>query len=255
MKTPGIGVHTVYGLWGAALDDLYAVGSITGRNGFIWHYDGKEWRDLPLPEGLPLTAFNNVPGFFKVWGQNAESVYIVGGKGQMLHGNAADGFKLVSTEASGSLFTVHGDAHEVIAVGGAQTGVFVTGDSSEPHGHRLRLPAGPGRVRHAGPRVRQRPARRDLPARTLGRVAQARHRSLARPGVLHALWDRPKGGVWAVGGNVISGTQGNGGLVYGGEGVPAIDPTLIPDADAPPPAATCPEVDPEPGAWNRAPLE
>jgi hypothetical protein len=53
MKTPGIGVNTIYGLWGPAPDDLYAVGSITGRNGFIWHYDGKEWKDLPLPDDLP----------------------------------------------------------------------------------------------------------------------------------------------------------------------------------------------------------
>ena len=257
MKTPGIGVHTVYGLWGAALDDLYAVGSITGRNGFIWHYDGKEWRDLPLPEGLPLTAFNDVPGFFKVWGQNAESVYIVGGKGQMLHGNAADGFKLVSTEASGSLFTVHGDAHEVIAVGGAQTGVFVTGDGDELTAIDSDYPLVQGVCVMQGLELAsgQRGAiyQRE-PSGAWRKLATGLSLDLES---LHALWIDPKGGVWAVGGDVISGTQGNGGLVYGGEGVPAIDPTLIPDADAPPPAATCPEgqVDPEPGAsiarrWN-----
>jgi hypothetical protein len=84
MKTPGIGVNTIYGLWGPAPDDLYAVGSITGRNGFIWHYDGKEWKDLPLPADLPLTDKHDIPGFFKVWGQSGDSVYVVGGKGVML---------------------------------------------------------------------------------------------------------------------------------------------------------------------------
>ncbi len=108
MKTPGIGVNTIYGLWGPAPDDLYAVGSITGRNGFIWHYDGKEWKDLPLPADLPLTDKHDIPGFFKVWGQSGDSVYVVGGKGVMLHGNARDGFKVVPTAADVSLFTVHG---------------------------------------------------------------------------------------------------------------------------------------------------
>ncbi len=257
MKTPGIGVNTIYGLWGPTPDDLYAVGSITGRNGFIWHYDGKEWKDLPLPADLPLTDKHDIPGFFKVWGQSGDSVYVVGGKGVMLHGNARDGFKLVATTADGSLFTVHGDAHEVIAVGGGQTGVFVEGQGEQLDTVDSDYPLVQGVCVEQG---------LELASGQLGAIYQR-----AADGTwkkldtglsldlesLHALWIDPKGGVWAVGGDVISGSQGNGGLVYGGEGVPAIDPTLIPDADAPPPAATCPkdQIDVEPDAsiarrWN-----
>lgn len=257
MKTPGIGVHTVYGLWGATPDDLYAVGSVTGRNGFIWHFDGKEWRDLPLPEGLPLTGKNDVPGFFKVWGPSGKDVYVVGGRGVMLHGNASDGFKLVAIDASGSLFTVHGDANEVVAVGGGQTGVFVQGDGERLETFDSEYPLIQGVCVQRG---------LELASGQFGAIYERDPSGAWRKldtGLsldlesLHALWIDPKGGVWAVGGDVISGSQSNGGLVYGGEGVPAIDPTLIPDADAPPPAAACPDdqIDPEPDAsiarrWN-----
>ena len=40
MPTPGLAHHTVYGLWGSRPDDVYAVGSVAGRAGFVWHYDG-----------------------------------------------------------------------------------------------------------------------------------------------------------------------------------------------------------------------
>ena len=56
MKTPGLGYHTVYGVWGSSPDDVYAVGSGSGRNGFVWHYDGKEWTDLLLPAPSPAST-------------------------------------------------------------------------------------------------------------------------------------------------------------------------------------------------------
>ena len=69
MRTPGLARHTVYGLWGASPDDVYAVGSVSGQSGFIWHYDGTQWSEVALPYGeLPRTADGDIPGFFKVWG-------------------------------------------------------------------------------------------------------------------------------------------------------------------------------------------
>ncbi|HEX6243399.1 MAG TPA: hypothetical protein VFZ61_20945, partial [Polyangiales bacterium] len=83
MKPPSLARQTIFGVWGYAPDDLYAVGSSTGRDGFIWHFDGSEWRDLPLPRDLPLDEHGEVPGLFKVWG-NAHAVYVVGSHGVVL---------------------------------------------------------------------------------------------------------------------------------------------------------------------------
>jgi hypothetical protein len=49
MATPGLAAHTIYGLWAAAADDVWAVGSVAGRAGFVWRYDGVAWRDVPVP--------------------------------------------------------------------------------------------------------------------------------------------------------------------------------------------------------------
>src|SRR3954471_647892 len=53
LKTPGLGKDVVYGVWAAGANDVYAVGSSAGRNGFVWHYDGQDFRALPLPNTLP----------------------------------------------------------------------------------------------------------------------------------------------------------------------------------------------------------
>ena len=60
MKTPGLGKTTIFGLWGSTSNDVYAVGSHAGRNGFVWHFDGVEWRDLPLPDDHLLSADNDL---------------------------------------------------------------------------------------------------------------------------------------------------------------------------------------------------
>ena len=75
MPTPGLARHTVYGLWGARPDDVYAVGSVSGRGGFVWHYDGTAWRELDVPHtAMPHTSDGDIPGFFKVWGNDTGDV-------------------------------------------------------------------------------------------------------------------------------------------------------------------------------------
>ena len=87
--TPGLANATVFGLWGAASNDVYAVGGIAGRDGFIWHFDGSTWSEVDLgsvlpPNGLPATDLGDWPGFFKVWGDPVGRVYVVGGRGVLL---------------------------------------------------------------------------------------------------------------------------------------------------------------------------
>lgn len=256
MKTPGIGFQTVYGVWGPAPDDLYAVGSGSGRNGFVWHFDGTQWTDLALPAELPTTDLGDTPGFFKVWGHDADDVWVVGGRGTVLRGNARDGFKVVPSGTEEPLFTVHGDSDDVVIVGGSAQGIlledvgasletelkevpFVQGVCmSEDHGFASGRSGALFQRSRAGWTAVETDLELDLES-------------------LHAVWIDPKGDVWAVGGDVISAALGNGGLVHGGAEIPAIDPTLIPTADDPPPAPTCPEdqIDPAPDKsiarrWN-----
>ncbi len=243
MPTPGLGVHTVYGLWGPAPDDLYAVGSVTGRNGFVWHFDGEAWTELALPAEIPQNDDHDIPGFFKVWGRSSDEVYVVGGGGVVLRGNAADGFTVVPSGTNTLLFTVHGDADGIVIVGGGQQGIFLEGDGATVAGEPTEFQLIQGVYVEDGLEVAtgQRGAvyRRgadgwEVIDTDLGLDLES----------LHAVWIDPTGGVWAAGGNVLAGTQTNGGLVHGVGGageVAAIDPALIPSADAPPPAPACPE--------------
>ncbi len=257
MKTPGLGYHTVYGVWGATPDDMYAVGSGSGRNGFVWHYDGETWSALTLPADIPGNDIGDTPGFFKVWGSGADDVWVVGGGGVVLHGSAAAGFKVVATGVKSPLFTVHGDDSEVVVVGGGGNGVFLEGDGGDTLTERTsEFPLVQGVCVKNGLEIATGQNGAIYVRSDAGWAAIDTDLKLDLES-LHAVWIDPKGGVWAVGGDVISAALGNGGLVYGGEGVPAIDPTLIPDADAPAPAPVCPpeQIDPFPDEsiarrWN-----
>ncbi|MCB9553610.1 MAG: vanadium-dependent haloperoxidase [Myxococcales bacterium] len=236
LVTPGLGKDTIFGLWGAAPDDVYAVGSSAGRNGFIWHYDGAAWRALPLPADLPQNDKRDVPAFFKVWGQDKDNVWIVGGGGVMLHGNARDGFRSVASGESGLLFTVHGDADKVVVVGGGSNGVLLEagGDAVEnltPEGAPLLQGVCVGHdgttwaVGARGVVFRAEGEQFTRVETNLGLEIQS----------LHAVWVDPTGGVWAVGGNVLSGPLNGGVGVYSS---PGGDPFTVPRHN--PPVDGCP---------------
>jgi len=55
MPTPGLASYTVFGLWGASPTDVYAVGSTSGRNGFIWHYRARSPLAGPALAGTAIT--------------------------------------------------------------------------------------------------------------------------------------------------------------------------------------------------------
>lgn len=247
MKTPGIGFQTVYGVWGSAPNDLYAVGSGAGRNGFVWHYDGETWTDLALPLDLPATDLGDTPGFFKVWGHNADDVWVVGGRGVVLRGNARDGFKQIPSGTEEPLFTVHGDGDDVVIVGGSNQGILLEdmGDSlstelSEvPFVQGVCMSDDEGYASGRDGTIFER-TRDGWAAIDTGLDLELES--------LHAVWIDPKGEVWAAGGDVISAGLGNGTLIHGGAAIAPIDASLIPTADAPPPPPACPEdqIDPTP---------
>jgi hypothetical protein len=254
MPTPGLGKHIVFGLWAAGSSDAYAVGSVAGRNGFIWHYDGQSWQELPLPSGLPRDEYRDLPAFFKVWGASANSVWVVGGRGVVLRGNASEGFQIIASGVDTTLFTVHAAGDRVLIVGGDNQGVIL-----EAQGNTLvdRSPA-------SAPLLQGVFATADGFAWATG-LGGSIYRSAGKnfepvdPGIdfratqsLHSTWVDPAGGVWAVGGNVLSPPLAAGIAIHRGAAVPEHRIEAVT-----PPAPACPQgaVDPAPNAsiarrWN-----
>lgn len=111
---------TLFGVWGASDDDVWAVGGSSGIElDVIVHFDGTAWSVVapPEPRGVP---------YFKVWGSAADDVWIVGHGGLILHYDG--GAWSIHTEWTGEfgngprLFTVHGrSADDVWAVGSSIT--------------------------------------------------------------------------------------------------------------------------------------
>ncbi len=257
MTTPGLAAHTIYGLYAAAADDVWAVGSVAGRGGFVWRYDGAAWRDVPVPPELPsVDDVGDAVGFFKVWGDAQGRPWVVGGRGVAMRWDGA-AFVLVPTPATDTLFTVHGAGGLMIAVGGATAGAIVerSGDGAFVD----RTPAGAGLIQGLW-------VTGDGEAWASGARGAVFHRGAgggwkASPtglglGVesLHATWVDPDGGVWAVGGNVITARLDSGAIIY--RGVPTI-PRYVAPTPPTPPAPSCPtdQIDPAAGGsiarrWN-----
>ena len=255
MRTPGLAKHILFGVWASSDHDVYAVGSAQGRNGFVWHYDGNSWVDLPLPAGLPEDENADIPGFFKVWGSSASDVWVVGDRGVVLRGSARGGFGIVPSGSEERLFTVHGAGDRVAMVGGSGNGWAL---ESTVAGLAPITPPGSGllqgvHVTEEGSiwtvgvggnvHVRDEPSEgwRDL-----------------MPGVpvqsLHSVWVDPEGGAWAVGGNALT-SDLDAGVALRYELEAKVPPLALPRREVP--AASCAEaaIDPVPEAsmarrWN-----
>lgn len=251
MKTPGYGAHTVYGLWGASSSDVWAVGGVAGRYGFLWHFDGQSWNDVPLPDDVPLTPQGELPALFKVWGRSPTDVYAVGGHGLMLHYNGS-AWQRVATDTDELIFTVAGDGDEIVAVGGSASGV-VLGEDGKPRKDAAfpllqGVDVGPdGTAWACG-------AGGAIFARKGKLWQQIDVGSEDPPQSLHAIWVDSDGGVWTVGGNVLTAVLDDGTLLYRGKQQLSAPPA-VPGPD--PQATTCPAdyIDPQPNQsmarrWN-----
>jgi len=257
MRTPGLARHTVYGVWGARPDDVYAVGSMSDRSGFIWHYDGTQWSELPLPlADLPRTADGDIPGFFKVWGTGSD-VYVVGGKGMVLRSRGGGAFAVVPTGTTSRLFTVHGGGGAVVVVGGDGQGEILELDeaagrfvSRAPEG----CPLLQGLSLAANGTGWATGFQGEMYRREAGQWARVDMAPPVPVESLHAAWTDPEGGVWAVGGSVLSGSLNGGVLLHRGTEV-----ARLPEGGLTPysPPTYCPKeaVDPKPTGtiarrWN-----
>jgi hypothetical protein len=189
MVTPRSGI--VFGLWGAAPDDLWAVGAGDDSRGIVWHYDGAQWRDAVLPAGVPGLVL-------KVHGQRSDDVWMSCASGVTLHWDGASVTR-VDTGSPSSLFSIVTTPDVVIAVGGS-TGVgeilehTAAGWTAQPS-----LVPVPWRGAAAGGSA----------AYAVGQSGVVAQRIQGRWSVLpqsvtqlafHAAWVDSDGGLWGVGG-------------------------------------------------------
>jgi hypothetical protein len=251
MATPGVAAHTVYGLWGSSASDIWAVGGRAGHHGFLWHFDGKAWSDFPLPDDVPLDSTGQLPSLFKVWGRSASDIYAVGSNGLMLH---FDGkvWARIATQTDELLFTVAGFGDDLVVVGGSNSGVALDKDGKRMGPSKAPLLQGvdvaaDGTIWACG-------AGGAVWQRKNGTWKQLDLGADDPPQSLHAVWVDPAGGVWTVGGNVLTATLDDGALYYRGPQKITALPE-IPGVE--PPATACPKerVDIKPSAsiarrWN-----
>lgn len=209
-KTPGDLI--VFGIWGAASDDIWAVGGDVKNDGtgFIWHYDGKDWSAIG-PESIVEGGFNTL---YKIWGRSADEVFAVGQSGTALR---YDGVNWVPFDpgTTRTLFTVHGDDDDVVGSGGfgnaaivedTDSGFVNVADESLPQMNgvyvtpNLQVAAGiSGAIAYREPN---------------GWVQQDTGLNLILD--FHAAWIDPAGGVWAVGGDLNVGGLNQGIIAYVG---------------------------------------
>jgi hypothetical protein len=228
LASPASGDETVFGVWAAAPDDVYAVGSIDGHAGFVWHFAGERFVPVSLDDALPVDANGETPGLFKAWGTSPSDVWLVGAAGMVLRGNASDGFERIPAPSDDTLFTVHAEGGRVAMVGGANSGVIyeVEGDAlvdrTPPSTPLLQgvCVAGGGAVWAAGfgGSVYVERGGAFLPVDTGLDFSAAES--------LHAIWVDPNGGVWAVGGDVLTPELDQGLALYRSPRVPVV--TLAP---------------------------
>jgi hypothetical protein len=212
LPTPGTG--SVYGIWGVAANDVWAVGGDGNSGAFAWRWDGTTWRKAG---GFPATVADT-HGLFKVWGGGANDVWLVGTDGLTIH---FDG-KAFARAASGTtrtLFTVHGTPGLRAAVGGFGSGVLLENRGS---GWQDVTPAGARQM--IGVHLN---GEEGYAVGVDGTVMRRQNGSwrleptgLDMTEALHAVWMDPDGGIWAVGGQVLSRPLLDGVLIHKGVPVP-----------------------------------
>jgi len=130
METPT--GQNLWGVWGASMDDLWAVGgdafTSDDLKAVVLRWDGAAWTELSAP--TPLDA-GDVYAWFKVWGSSASDVYVVGQKGAVLHWDGASLTEL-DVGAEDDLIAVWGTGPDRLAlVGGRNNGIISRWDGAE----------------------------------------------------------------------------------------------------------------------------
>lgn len=115
-------MESLWGVWGAAPDDVYAVGGIPFAGGVptVLHYDGSAWSTVELPE----LERANVFAFFKVWGSGPSDVYVVGQRGVVMHYDGS-AWTEMGIGATQDLISVWGTGPDRVAIVGGRGNGYV----------------------------------------------------------------------------------------------------------------------------------
>jgi hypothetical protein len=214
-STPGN--ELIYGIWGTATNDIWAVGGAVenqSTGGVVWHFDGADW----TVQDLSAVRDAGIPTLYKVWGRSASDVYAVGRLGVILHFDGERWTQVVSNSVR-PIITIHGNANNVVAVGG----FFIDAVILELEGEQFTDRTPRGLPQMNGVFVPE-----DGEAVAVGREGslalrgastwEPRDTTLNTLNDLHTVWIDPEGGIWAVGGDV-SVDLDDGLLAYGGRRV------------------------------------
>lgn len=98
-------------------DDVWAVGGdgVFGMEPFVLRYDGVSWSRA----SLPAIVRPGVAAFFKVWGANADDIYMVGQNGIIMHWNGT-AFTEIGIGISRDLIGIWGTGPDDITVVGGR---------------------------------------------------------------------------------------------------------------------------------------
>lgn len=222
--TPGTAL--LFGIWGAAEDDIWAVGGDLAdeeRGGVVWHYDGTAW----APDERPRSAVpEGLPTLYKVWGRAADDVWVVGRRGVALHFDGSS-WQRIATPEETPLFTVHGNSSVVAASGGSIRGRIV-----ELQNQAFTDVAPSGMLQLNGIHIAG-----DGSGLAVGIAGEYATRDAAgswtaappadTPLDFHAAWIDPEGGLWASGGDLSTGLS-SGMIAYAGNAAVATEVLLDP---------------------------
>jgi hypothetical protein len=112
---------TLFGLWGSAADDVWAVGfdQSTDGSGTLLHFDGTAFSavtDLP-PEAAGADLF-------KVWGAAADDVWVVGREDVLIHWDGT-AWTAQPSGLTSNWVTVTGAGEHLVVVGGKSNGTLI----------------------------------------------------------------------------------------------------------------------------------
>lgn len=119
----------LWGVWGAAADDVWAVGG----DGFLrdpvaCHFDGRAWALWELP-----TPSMESHALYKIWGTATDDVWAVGDAGLIMHwGGPAEGWTELPSGTEFDLISLWGSGpDEILAVGGRTSAVLSRWDGAQ----------------------------------------------------------------------------------------------------------------------------
>lgn len=215
-KLPTPGTAIVFGIWGSAPEDLWAVGGDPGQpgNAFVWRFDGTTWSSA---QGFPTIPISS---WFKVWGRAADDVRFVGMDGAIVHYDGK-GFQQIASPTDHRLLTLFAEpGGRYTAVGGVSQAVILEDTSGS---WQDLSPAPPN---HAMVGIRTR-GEEGYAAGTAGSVMIRKQGAWVDHPLdfdvfadFHSVWIDPNGGVWIAGGNILGYPLVNGVLIHKGPKIP-----------------------------------